>query len=148
VDPAADLALLGRARRSVDVDQALDFGPAWYAPLLALMVAGLSLAGPGEGAVQVGGWVVGVSAAVLVAGHDQRRRRIRGRRSIRSAAFVLGQVICCWAIIAAWGTAISSMGVDDFVPWPALGAWAATTVVFLAIRALLVRVRRRRPALR
>ena len=70
VDPAADLALLGRARRSVDVDQALDFGPAWYAPLLALMVAGLSLAGPGEGAVQVGGWVVGTVVVVPSPGRD------------------------------------------------------------------------------
>ena len=82
VDPAADLELLDRAKSTVPIDEFLDFGPWWYAPLLATLIGGLSL----FGADVDSGWnlaagVVAVAAGGVVAIHDFKRRAVRSRPS-------------------------------------------------------------------
>ena len=53
-----------------------------------------------------------------------------------------------WVIIAAWGTAQSSLGIERFVPGYAALAWVLTSLVLLAIQQALLAARRRRAPLR
>ncbi len=150
LDPAADLDLLDRARSVVEVDQVLDFGPWWYAPLLATMIGGLTLFGhdvTGFGTATAAG-VVALLAGGILAVHDYRRRSVRLRRSARGAGFLGLFVLVAWLIIGAWGTAVSSLGYERFVPGYAVLAWMLTTAALLGIRAGLQVIRSRRRALR
>lgn len=148
IDPAADLDLLDRARSVVDLDQMLDFGPWWYAPLLATMIGGLTLFGQDvSGVTNVAAGVVALLAAIIVAAHDHRRRPVRLRGSARGVGFLGLIIVLCWVIIAAWGTAISSLGYERFVPGYAALAWILTSMALLGIRLGFRAVRRRRSAL-
>lgn len=147
---AADLRLLERAKSAVQFDEVLDLGPRWYAPMLATMVGGLSLFGQGFSS-SFWNAIVGISAVAaggVMSVHDYRRRTVRSRPSIRGAVAVAVIVLICWAVVAAWGTAISSIGFERFVPTFAIVGWVLTTVFFLAVRAGLNAVRARRAPLR
>lgn len=150
VDPAADLALLGRAKSVAHLDQFLDFGPWWYAPMLATTIGGLMLFGQAVGNLFWNGAIglVAVMAGALVTVHDYRRRAVRSGPSTRGAGFLGLIVVLCWLIIAAWGTVISSLGYERFFPGYAVGGWALTTLVFLGVRAILLAIRSRRAPLR
>jgi hypothetical protein len=149
VDPASDLDLLDRAQSTVDVDQVLDFGPWWYAPLLATMIGGLTLFGQATSRwLSIVAGLAAVTAGVVLSVHDYRRRKVRLRRSMRSAVFIGLIVVITWLLIAAWGTAISSLGAERFVPGPAVAAWALTTIALLGVRRGFESIRRRRPPLR
>lgn len=148
VDAAADLELLDRAKSRVDIDQFLDFGPWWYAPLLATVLGGFSLFGQDFSNL----WnilfaVAGLAAGCAVSIHDFRRRAVRLRPTRRSAAFVVFIVVISWMMVAAWGTAISSLGYERFVPGYAALAWGLTSAAFLGIRAALMAIRRQRAPL-
>ena len=148
-DPAEDLELLERARSLVDVDQLLDFGPWWYAPLLATMIGGLTLFGHDiDDLGNVAAGVAAVAAAAVVAIHDYRRRKVRLRRSARGLAFLGLITALCWLLIAAWGTALSSLGYDRFVPGYAFLAWTLTSIALLVIRNGSQMIRRHQPTLR
>ena len=145
VDPAADLELLNRARLLVDDDQFLDFGPAWYAPALATVVAGLSLFGRAfDDYWNIAAGLAALGAGAAVSLHDYRRRAVRQRASKRGAVFVGLIVLTCWAIAAAWGTATSTIGYDRFVPGFAVLGWLLTTALLLVIRAGLSNIRTRK----
>jgi len=146
-DPQADLDLLDRAKASVGINNTLDFGPWWYAPLLATCVAGCSLFGR-AGALTSALWgVLGLTAAVAMAAHDYRRRTVKPKFSLQSAGLLFGIVIISWAVVAAWGTAVSSTGYERFVPGFAILGWLLTTAVFLLIRQASYAVLARRTVL-
>ena len=145
VDAEADLALLSRARSSVVVDQTLDFGPWWYAPLLATLIGAATLMGESA----AGRWNFAFAGAALlcgalVAGHDYGRRAVHARPSMRTAVVVAPIVIGIFGLLVGWGTALSTMGYDRFVPRWGLLFWAGTTCLLLLVRHLLHSVRRRR----
>jgi len=145
VDPAADLELLARARSEADIDQFLDFGPWWYAPLLATMIGGLTLFGRGfdtVGSLLI--LAVALTAGGIVGAHDRRRRAVRLRPTRRGLGFLLIMIAFLWALMAAWGTAASSIDWDTSVPGYAAIGWALTTLTLLAVRTLLDVVRQRR----
>lgn len=149
IDPAADLDLLDRAQSVVDVDQILDFGPWWYAPLLAALIGGLTLFGQDVGGIaNVAAGVVGVAAGIIVAIHDHRRRAVRLRGSARSAGLLAVIVVLFLVLIGSWGTAVSSLGYERFVPGYAVLAWLLTSMTLLGVRAGFHALRRRRPVLR
>ena len=138
VDPAADLAMLDRAKSSVDLNPILDFGPWWYAPLFATMLAGLTLFSQPE----AGDWsfayaFVGIATAIALPVHDFRRRKVRSRRSGHS--FMIGFPIAmgAFAVVATWGAAVSAIGYERFVPGYAIIGWLITTGLMLVLRALL-----------
>ena len=144
-DPKSDLELLNRARSAVDVDHVLDFGPWWYAPLLTNCLAGATLFGRELGTTTsfiLGG--IGLLSGLIVAGHDFGRRTIRPKFSLRSTAMLAIVVLIMFVIIGLWGTAVSSVGVEHFLPWYAIGGWLLTTALFLGIRALSHWLRSRR----
>lgn len=136
----------------VDLDAALDFGPWWYAPLLATSIGGLTIFG--RDVVDVTNIAIGGLALValaVVAVHDHRRRKVRlpmGQGLGRSAVLHGLIVIVVLVLTGAWGTAISSVGYDRFVPFYAALGWALTTAVLLGIRVLFTVLRRRRRVLR
>lgn len=147
-DPTSDLALLERAKSSIEEDQILDFGPWWYAPLIATLIAGVTLWGQETD----GGWnlvagVVGLLSGGAVAIHDHRRRMVRPRKTVRGAALLAPVVVLTFATMAAWGTAVSTLGYDRFVPGYAVLGWVLTSLVLLGARTLLLTIRRRRIAL-
>lgn len=149
VNPAADLDLLERARSTVPIDEFLDFGPWWYAPLLATLIGGLSLFGADvDNGWSIAAGVVAVAAGGVVAVHDHRRRTVRSRPSKRGVGFLALTLLIMWVIIAAWGTAQSSLGIERFVPVYAALAWVLTSLVLLAIQQALLAIRRRRAPLR
>ena len=126
----------------------LDFGPWWYAPLLAMMIGGLILFPEAPNDLHVVAWgSIAAIAGGTITIHDHRRRSVRLRPSVRSAALLGLMAVICWALVAAWGTAISSIGYESFVPVYALLGWLLTTAVLLGIRAGLLALRRRRPTL-
>lgn len=131
-----------------DVDVFLDFGPWWYAPGLATMIGGLTIYSQDvSSAANIATAVVAGVISVVLAAHDYRRRSIRvgvGRPSGRSAILVGVILLVCWILLAAWGTAISSLGYERFIPGYAALAWVLTTGFLLGVRALLSVLRRRR----
>lgn len=147
-DAAADLDLLSRAKASVHTDLILDFGPWWYAPLLATTVGGLTLFGQ---AMNTASSLVFGAVALLAGGfmsvHDFRRRPVKSRPSMRGAGFLVAMVIVSWIVVGLWGTAVSSLGYERFMPGYALLGWALTTAFFLVVRSGLYAIRRRRPSL-
>ncbi len=148
VDPAADLRLLDRAQAATGLDQALDVGPWWYTPLYAAGIGGITLfAQDMTGVWSVVAGLVGIVALGIVMIHYQRHRTLRARQSARTFLPTLVIVVVVWAVCALWGTAISVIGYDRFVPGYAALAWLITTGVLLAGRAVLLAVRRRRTPL-
>lgn len=148
VDPAADLAVLRRAKESVDIGQVLDFGPAWYAPMVATMLAAITLFGQEF----VGDWsfvyaAVGIGTGAIVSVHDFRRRKVRQRPSVRSAAATIPIVLGSFVVLAAWGTAVSSIGYERFMPGYAVVGWLVTTGLLLAVRSVLNGLSSRRSAI-
>jgi bacteriorhodopsin len=141
VDPEADLALLERARSSLELDQALDPGPWWYGPLAAAAIATATLAAH-QGATAVLG--VAIVVCLLLALHDRQRRPVRPRPSARSATLVVPFVLGAFFLMALWGTAVEAIGYEDFVPWWALVGWLITTALLLGVRAILAVLRERR----
>ncbi|NNE94628.1 MAG: hypothetical protein HKN24_01210 [Acidimicrobiales bacterium] len=141
LDPQADLALLERARASVEFDQALDFGPWWYAPLAAAAIAAATLFSQDGSSGMLGLVMI---ACLMLAAHDRHRRPVRPRPSARSAMLIVPFGLGTFVLIGLWGTAVSSIGYDDFVPGWALLGWILTTALFLGIRAILSLVRDRR----
>lgn len=147
VDPATDLELLDRAQHLIEVDQILDFGPWWYAPLLATLIGGLSLFGQDTtDATNVAAGVVAIGAAVVMSIHDHRRRGVRHRSSVtgKGIATVGLSVFIGLAFVASWGTAVSTLGYDRFFPGYAALGWVLTTLALLGIRAWAQTIRRRR----
>ncbi|MEM9654085.1 MAG: hypothetical protein AAGA65_18470, partial [Actinomycetota bacterium] len=132
VDPQADLDLLERARAAVDLDHALDFGPWWYAPLLATCLGAASLAnqdfGNGTGLVFI---AVGAMTGVVLMAHDFGRRKSCPRFSVRAAAITLVAAAVVLGIMALWGAAVSAVGTDGFLPVYAAVGWVFSTAVFL-----------------
>lgn len=144
-DPAADLALLKRSKASVGIDQILDFGPWWYAPLFATGIGGMTLFNqPSAGDWSFAYAAVGLLSLLALGTHDFRRRKVRQRTSWRTFTLSIPIVLGAIVLIALWGTAVSTMGYERFVPGPALGAWVLTTGFLLAVRAALHRLRARR----
>ncbi len=138
VDPAADLAMLDRAMSSVDLDQALDFGPWWYAPMISTMVASVTLfSQPGAGDWSFVFAIVAIATGTAVSVHDYRRRKVRLRPGVASFKVLFPMVLGAFVLLAAWGTAVSSIGYDRFVPWYAMAGWALTTGLLLGLRAVL-----------
>lgn len=134
-DPRSDLDLLQRARSSVDMSHILDFGPWWYAPMLATCIAGLTLFSQTSSflsAVVIG--LLGFGSGAFGAIHDFRRRTVRPKKSIRSTGFMAIIVLTSLFVISLWGTAISSLGYERFFPGYALLGWMLTTAMFLLIR--------------
>lgn len=142
IDPAADLALLHQTQSRVVTQYHLDAGPWWYAPLVATCIAGVSLFGQEFSSSwhQLAG-VVGLAAGAMVGWHDHWRRRLRIRPSTRSALIVMPLVLGTFVMMALWGTAISTLGVDRFVPGYAVIAWFLTTAVLLGAGAAMNRRR-------
>lgn len=58
--------------------------------------------------------------------------------------FVLGAFV----LIGLWGTAVSAIGYDDFVPGWALVGWLLTTVLLLGVRSVMKALRERRTLIR
>lgn len=145
VDAEADLALLDRAKRSVAVDQFMDFGPWWYGPLFATMFAGLTLFQAAVGFAQsLMFGAAGLGSATFIAFHDYRRRGVRWpvtHRSIGSLVGVALGVVVTFVVIGLWGTAVSTIGYADFVPWYLMAGWLLTTAFYLGARAFLGRLR-------
>lgn len=147
-DPAADLTLLERTRSDIEVDTALDFGPRWYAVAIAVVIGSLMLArSASTGTSQATFWALHAAALVTIAVHDHRRRSVRSWPTRRSLALFAIPLAVCGALFVAWGLVISWVGYDRFVPAWALVSFAVTAIVLAALRAALVTVRRRRPAL-
>lgn len=145
VDPGADLAIISRAQRELALEDFLNFGPLWYAPALATLIGGLSMFGRDFN----DNWSVLYGAAAVLAGltmavHDYRRRRVRPKFSLRSAMFVVVVIVICWVVSGLWGTAISTISYEDFVPTYAIVGWLLTTAFFLLVRASLGLARSRR----
>lgn len=137
-DPQADLELLQRSKSAVAIDDVLNFGPWWYAPLLATCVGGLTLFGQDyDYALNALYAIAGFGSGALMAVHDYRRRTVRPKFSFTSLGLIVGIVAIMWLTVAAWGTAISTIGYDDFVILPAVIAWTITAAAFLAIRQIL-----------
>lgn len=145
IDPEADLALLERARASLEVDLALDFGPWWYAPLAAAAVGTATLATQAGSRLAL---VVVVVVCLALAVHDRQRRPVRPRPSARSATLMLPFVLGAFVLIGLWGTAVSAIGYDDFVPGWALVGWLLTTVLLLGVRSVMKALRERRTLIR
>lgn len=148
VDAAADLKLLSRAKSEVEIDQFLDFGPWWYAPGLATVIAGGTLFAESlnnNWNVVMGLAALGAGTAVII--HDYRRRGVRVQRSSRSFKLSAVVVVLMYLIVGLWGTAISSVGYERFVPGYAVLGWVITSLFFLGIRQVLMEVRRRRAPL-
>jgi hypothetical protein len=146
-DPQSDLELLNRARSAVDVDHVLDFGPWWYAPLLTNCLAGATLFGRLGTTTSfiLGG--IGLLSGLVVAGHDFGRRTIRPKFSFRSTAMLAIIVLIVFVILGLWGTAVSSIGAERFLPWYAIAGWLLTAALFLGIRAVSHWLRSRRTVL-
>lgn len=145
VDPAADLELLDRARKNAVVDDVLDFGAWWYAPMIATMVGGLTLYGRGgDDRWSLAYGLAAVVATIVTVVHDYRRRKVRSRTTVTSIVYVVAVVLLLLLVTGLWGTAVSSVGYDDFVPGYAIVGWLLTTGFFLAVRAALTSFRRRR----
>ena len=116
-DPAADLELLNQSKAVVELDHFLDFGPWWYAPMWATAVGGGTLAAQGLGNfLNVAGLLAFVVAATVVSVHDYRRRRVWPDSSARSLLLAIPVLLGIWFLVAAWGTAISTLGYEVFVP--------------------------------
>ena len=138
VDPAADLAMLERAKSSVDLNQILDFGPWWYAPLFATMISCVTLfSQPDAGDWSFAYAALALTTAATISIHDFRRRQVRMRPSRRSFMVMLPVVLGLFGILAAWGTAVSTIGYERFVPGYAFAGWLTTSGLLLALRALL-----------
>lgn len=153
VDPLAHLALLKRSRSAAEYEDFLNFGPWWYAPSLATIIGGMTLwlAEPveiGFGLFESPTRIVYLLAALMstlaVCVHWFRNRELKSKPTKNS--FVLGcvAVLVTWVIIAAWGTAVSTIGYEDFVVVWAAVAWAITTTFFLVVRSGLDRIRSNR----
>lgn len=145
VDPIADLATISSAKRNVAVDDFLNFGPWWYAPALATLMGGLSLFGQDftdRWSVVYG--AIGVLAGAIMAVHDYRRRRIRPKGSPVAFLLLIAMLVITWIAIGSWGTAISTIGYEDFVPTYAIISWMLTFAFFLVIRSCLHLIRQRR----
>ncbi len=147
-DPESHLSILEEAQKVVADEYALDFGPSWYAPVLATMIGGLTLFNNAQSELTnllyLG--AAGLATVVYVV-HGSRRTSIRPRTTGRGFAGIVFVCVVLLAVVIAWGTAISTIGYEDFVPvWATVG-WLATTALFLGIRLALKAVRNRRPAL-
>ncbi|NNE96311.1 MAG: hypothetical protein HKN24_09815 [Acidimicrobiales bacterium] len=141
LDPKADLALLERARWSLELDQALDPGPWWYAPLAAAAIAAATLFSRNGSTGMLGLVMI---ASLMLAAHDRYRRPVRPRPSMRSATLVVPIALGTFVLLGLWGTAVSTIGYDDFVPGWALLGWVLTTALLLGGRAIAGAVRDRR----
>ncbi len=148
VDAANDLAILEQARSSVALNPVLDFGPLWYAPAFAATAMGISLAGRVDGAVTSAVFLaIGVIAAIAVSFHGIRNLGVLPRTTAKSVLAFVPMLITMWFVFAAWGTAVSTIGEDDFVPfWAALG-WVLTTAFFVVVRQVVTAIRDRQPSL-
>jgi len=145
LDPVADLALLDQVKRNVERHDLMNFGPWWYAPVLATMAASLTLFNRGaEFAWEIAYLVVAAGMLVLSVGHHYLRRNVRTRFSREGFGAMLVVAALCWLVTVAWGVAVSTLGYDAFVPGYAILAWFLTVGYFLAIRQVLLRVSARR----
>ena len=144
--PSTRPLLLDRAKSVVELDSFLDFGPWWYAPLLATTIGSLSLWS--HDLWSLAGLTLGattITTAVVVSVHDYRRRLVQANtKSARGAIYLAAIVILVWVIIALWGTAISAIGYDRFVPTFAAVGWVLTCLALLGLRAALISIRQRR----
>jgi hypothetical protein len=133
----------------VPSDQLLDFGPWWYAPLIATMLGGATLFTQNPGNLFWHGiaGIVAAVAGVITSAHDSRRRATRTGPSTQGMFYLGLIVVMCWVFLAAWGTAVSTLGEARFVPGYAALAWAVTTLALLGVRSVLSNVRRRRAPL-
>ena len=147
-DPAADLELLNRSKSIAELDQMLDSGPWWYAPMFATVFGGWTLAAQGlSNSLNVAGLLAGIVAVAVVSVHDYRRRRIWTDPSARSLLLVVPVVLVIWFLSAAWGSAVSTLGYEEFVPGYAVLAWLLTTVFLLGVRFVSLSALRRRGSL-
>jgi len=147
-DPQADLDLLDRAKSTVHINNTLDFGPWWYAPLLATCVSGLTLFGHAATTLSSILYLVAGSLAGAIMGiHDYRRRTVRPKFSMQGAGLIVGIFIITWAMISLWSVAVYSVGYDRFMPGYAILGWLLTTVAFLVIRQASYALLARRTAL-
>lgn len=134
IDPEEALKLLADSKASVPVNDLLDFGPWWYAPMLATSIGGLTLFGRGwDVTFNVLCGIAGFGCGIYMAVHNYRSRKVRPRPTVRSAGTLMIVVLISWIVIGLWGTAASTLG-DDFLPWPAVGCWLATVAFFLGVR--------------
>ncbi len=156
VDPLSHLALLKRSKSAPEYEELLNFGPAWYAPLVATAIGASALfaADIGASTTQVSSdpvvfetsghpayLVAIVVSLVFLGAHYYRNRVVRPKATKTSVALMLVAIAVVIAIAAVWHTAVVVIGYDDFVIGGAVLAWALTTGFFLALRAGLDRVR-------
>ena len=156
VDPEADLDLLHRAKASVSLEYLCDFGPWWYAPLLASCIATGTLFVQDrivQDTITSMSWAygaVGVAAWLAMRRHDASRRKIQPKWSAptgRSGWLAAGVIVSAWVVVALWGSAVSTLGYDRFVPFYAALGWVLTTALLLGIRAGSAWLRSRRSVL-
>ena len=140
IDPTADLELLKRASSSVGINHSLDFGPSWYAVALSTCLAALTVFGQDtRSTTGIVAAVIGFGAGGAMVVHDLRRRRVRPKASGAGAAMTLAILVLCWVVVGLWGTAISSIGLDRFLPGYLVLGWGLTTALFLGVRHLSYR---------
>lgn len=147
IDPTADLELLKRAS-SVGINHSLDFGPWWMAVALATCIACLTLFGQEmRSTVGIAAAVVGFGVGIATIAYDLRRRRVRPKASAGGAASMAVIVLVTYVVAGLWGSAISRLGVDRFLPGYFLLGWALTAAFFLGVRAVSYAILARRQIL-
>ena len=147
VDPAADLATLKKASVNVGLEPLLNFGPAWYAPTFATVVACTTLAGRADSdTMNVAYLAVGVLACIPSIVHYYREHPVQSKFDLISFVAMLPVLFVTLVVVLAWGISLSTIGYEDFVPVWAIVGWLATTALFLGIRHGLSIIRDRRPA--
>ncbi|MFV0524362.1 MAG: hypothetical protein ACK5RL_07695 [Acidimicrobiales bacterium] len=143
-DPARDLVELERARHASALEPVLDFGPWWYAPVFAALLAGVA-AGSYSGVVS-DSWVARfflLAGLLLVSFHQYQARRFVGRWSRLSVVMTLAVAALVVLVVFLW-TLVQSL--LDLSGAPAylllLAGWVVVTLLLLAVRAGLGRLRR------
>jgi len=143
-DPMDDLAILDRARWSVEASPFFDFGPWWYAPALATTLGSLALYGHSSEVDGPGFWLYlfGAGLAIACAIHDFYRRKLRPKVSMRSIAWNAATFFVVVPVYAIWAYTAKAKGSAGLPAWAIL-YWIATTAFFLAVRSLLSTYRKR-----
>lgn len=150
VDPLSHLALLERSKTAPGSESFFNFGPWWYAPLCANVIAGLSLWGgvvdttlgqAGVVVVRPAAIVVALVSAAVLAVHGLRNEQVKAKPTLAGFVFTIAAVIVIMAVLGIWGTAISAIGWGQVNAIHVFVGWALTTAFFLALRKGLHHVR-------
>lgn len=148
-DPAEGLAMLKQSQDQVVAAHQLDFGPWWYSAIFGAVHPALFAWVLGDG-----GLIVSITALLAIAGFstvaifDRPRSGIhmgwlatgnRNRRGMTITFLMNFVLIFGWLQAMNWFDDQESLSLLGF----ALIGWAATTAVFLVVRAAMHRERRK-----